>query len=473
MFPMPARLSLACAVGLLAAASPAQDWPNWRGPNWNGSATVAGLPAEFGPEKNCRWSLDLPGPGASTPIVVGDRVFLTAVDAERERLVALCVDAADGSVHWSRDADSEFAAGLGESRIRRGNRSNYASPSAVCDGERVVFFFGNGDLVAYDLEGEELWRRNVQEDHGVFAFQWTFSATPTMFEGRLYLPVLQRDVPTGNRGFGRRGGGRRGRGPDGGEAGGDAAPEPIESFLLCYDPATGEELWRHVRPTDARMESRESYATIVPHRLADGGAELIVFGGDVVTGHDPEAGAERWRWGTWNEGHREQWWRVVPSPVVAGDVVVVCAPKREPAFAVKLGGEGVLGEAGLAWQSEGRANPVSSDVPTPAFDGEHLYVLSDVRKAMSKVAAGSGEVVWTVDMPGPYLWRGSPTVVGDRIYCINHNGELVVMSTKDGAILHSARFCDGEEDFLVRASIVAARGSLFVRTHERLYCIGG
>ena len=116
---------------------------------------------------------------------------------------------------------------------------------------------------------------------------------------------------------------------------------------------------------------------------------------------------------------------------------------------------------------------MSSDVPTPAFDGEHLYVLSDVRKAMSKVAAGSGEVVWTVDMPGPYLWRGSPTVVGDRIYCINHNGELVVMSTKDGAILHSARFCDGEEDFLVRASIVAARGSLFVRTHERLYCIGG
>ena len=184
--------SLLLAVPLLAGP---QDWANWRGPNHDGSTAAEGLPIEFGPEKQVRWATSMPGPGASTPIVVGDRIFLTSVDRERERLVAMCLDRKTGAVSWSRDAGSGYRPDGRGTRIAGGSRATYASPSAATDGERVLFFFGNGDLVAYDLAGEELWRRNVQKEYGNFAFNWTFSASPTFFEGLFHLPVLQRNEP--------------------------------------------------------------------------------------------------------------------------------------------------------------------------------------------------------------------------------------------------------------------------------------
>ncbi len=174
------KLFLVVPLALMGTVATAQDWPNWRGPNHNGSTKAEGLPAKFSQRKQVRWKAKLPGPGASTPIVVGDRIFLTSVDTERERLVVLCLNRADGKVAWKRNAGSGYTSGRG-SRVARGRRTTYASPSPAADGDRVVFFFGNGDLVAYDSEGEELWRRNIQKDYGNFAFQWTFSASPTIW----------------------------------------------------------------------------------------------------------------------------------------------------------------------------------------------------------------------------------------------------------------------------------------------------
>ncbi|MFG0315781.1 MAG: PQQ-binding-like beta-propeller repeat protein, partial [Planctomycetota bacterium JB042] len=385
----------------LSFPAAAQDWPHWRGPNFDGSTRAAGLPAEFDRENGVRWRAPLPGPGAGTPIVLGDRVFLPSLDVEHETLVALCLDRRTGEVEWSRTVGGDYLP-EGAGKLRLHQRSNYASPSPVTDGEVVVFFYGSGDLAAFALDGEPLWSRNLQRDLGDFAFQWTFSASPTLFEGRLYLPVLQRNEPAN--GYGKPG---------------------AESFLLQLDPRTGETLVRHVRPSDARMESLESYATMIPFVAEDGRKELLVVGGDVVTGHDPETLKELWRWGTWNEGHREIWWRVVPSPVVGDGVVLVCAPKRAPVFAVRLGGEGDLGEDGLVWKSEGKRNPVSSDVPTPLFLDGAFFVLSDVRSALSRVDPATGEVAWTTELPGRALWRASPTGADGRVYCLDHAGTLV------------------------------------------------
>ena len=418
-----------------------QDWPNWRGPRHDGSSDASGLVARFDRETNVRWRAELPGPGASTPVIVGDRIFLTAVDEELNGLVALCFDRTSGEERWRRVARE------GEpTQIHR--RSNFASPSAACDGERVVFFFGNGDLVCYSVDGEERWRRNLQEDYGDFAFQWTFSATPTLYGGRLFLPVLQRDEPASGRGR-----------------------EDAESFLLGMDPDTGETIFRHVRPSDAQKESLESYATAIPYVGESGREELIVIGGDVITGHSPDDGEELWRWGTWNPGHSEIWWRVVPSPVVGAGVALVCAPKRAPVYAVKLGGEGNLGDDGLAWQSEGRPNPVSSDVPTPLFYRDHFYVLSDVRQALTKVDPRTGENVWTVDMPKRALWRASPTGADGRIWCLDHGGTVRVLDAETGELAFEAAMGEEDED-LVRASIAVAHGDVFVRTNRALFCIG-
>ena len=449
----------ALLVACLGAEASATDWPNWRGPNYDGSADATELPTTFDRETHVRWKATLPGPGASTPVIVGDRIFVTSVvldaewegrgaprrgqgfEEERGRLIALCYDRQTGEERWRRVMREGHP-------TRLHHRSNYASPSAVTDGERVVFFFGTGDLAAFDLDGEPIWQRNLQDDYGQFACQWTFSATPPLFEGRLFLPILQRDEPANGRG-----------------------EEDAESFLLAMDPATGETLYRHVRPSDAVKESLESYATAIPHRNTDGDAELLIIGGDVITGHDPATGAERWRWGTWNPGHSEVWWRVVPSPVIGGGVALVCAPKRAPVYAVRLGGEGELGADVLAWKSSGQRNPVSSDVPTPLFYRGHFYVLSDVRGALSKVRPEDGEVVWTVEMPARTLWRASPTGADGKIWCMDHGGTVTILDAETGELVGEAPMGEEDEDF-VRASIVVAHGELFIRTTASLFCVG-
>ena len=267
----------------LAFTLAANDWQNWRGPNYNGATEAKGLPVKFSKTENIAWSTPMPGPSAATPIILGDRIFLTAAHIEnarsgKGRLLAMCLDRKSGKILWERNAGSGYRPKGDGADYRLDNRTNYASPSPVTDGEVVVFFFGNGDLVAYTMKGDLIWRRNIQKDYGDFTFQWTFASTPTLFEDRLYLPVLQRNEPVHGRG---------------------KANNP--SFILAMNPKNGETLWKHIRPSEANKESLESFGTIIPHN-----GELVIAGGDVLTGHDPLTGKEHWRWGTWNPGHREK-----------------------------------------------------------------------------------------------------------------------------------------------------------------------
>jgi outer membrane protein assembly factor BamB len=306
----------------------------------------------------------------------------------------------------------------------------------------VVFFYGNGELAAFDLDGKPLWNRNIEKDYGDFAFQWTFSSSPLLFEGRLYLPVLQRDQPVHN------------RGKEGGE-----------SYLLCIDPNSGKTLWRHVRPTEAQAESREAFSTPIPVQVA-GKWQVVLAGGDMLSGHEPATGSEIWRWGTWNPtriGH----WRLVPSPVAGAGIVLACAPKKSPVYAVKPGA-GTLDDKALAWTSTERG--ISSDVPTPAFADGDFFVLSDVAKALSRVAP-DGSVKWTMETPGKIKYEASPLVADGKVYLVNFNGEVVVVNAADGKMLHQAAFGNAD-DKQVRSMIVAAHGQLFLRTDTRLFCIG-
>jgi outer membrane protein assembly factor BamB len=264
----------------------------------------------------------------------------------------------------------------------------------------------------------------------------------------LYLQVLQRDQPVGERGK-----------PD------------AKSFLLALQPDTGTELWRQVRPSTAIMESREAFTTPIPHQRGDGSKEIIIAGGDFVTGHSAENGKELWRWGTWNPDHRQSSWRLVPSPVVGEGVVLVCAPKRQPVYAARVTkGAGTETEtASLAWKSEERS-VVSSDVPTPLFYKGKFYVLSDVRRAISCVDPKTGAVVWTAPVPGRAMCWASPTGADDKLYLMNLNGDVFVLDAATGKLLgENAMDQEGSE---IRSSIAVAHGNLFIRTKDKLYCIG-
>jgi outer membrane protein assembly factor BamB len=422
----------------------AEDWMHWRGPAFNGSSPEKGLPVEFGPEKGVKWSVPLPGPSASTPVIAGPNVFVSSTDLPKQSLVALCYDRATGKLNWRREiGDGYQTAGQGN-KLQLDDNSNYASPSPVTDGKLVVFFYGNGELAAFNVDGSPLWARNIQKDFGDFAYQWTISTSPTIWEGRMFLQVLQRDQPANARG-----------------KGGD-------SFLLAVDPKTGKDLWKVVRPSDAKMESREAYSTPIPY-TGNGRKELLITGGDVVSGHDPATGKELWRWGTWNTSHREVWWRLVPSPVVAGNVVLASAPKGAPVYAAKLGGNGDLGEAGLVWKSEDRG-VVSSDVPTPAAMGDKFIVVNDRKKSVSSVNAADGKIVWTAAIQSMEQIWGSPTVADDKIYLLSKKGEVIVLKASDGRTLAYNPMADGETE--IRSSIAISNKCLFIRTNTKLYCVG-
>ena len=433
----------------LSFSALAGDWTNWRGPNYNGATTATGLPTKFSKTKNIAWKTALPGASAATPIVAGDRVFLTAAQIEdsgsgKGRLLAMCLDRKSGKILWERNAGSGYRPNGDGADYRLDNRTNYASPSAVTDGEVVVFFFGNGDLIAYSLKGDLIWRRNIQKDYGDFTFQWTFAATPTLYEDKLYLPILQRDEQVKGRGN---------------------ANNP--SYILAMDPKNGKTLWKHVRPSDANKESLESFGTIIPHN-----GELLIAGGDVLTGHDPETGKEHWRWGTWNPGHREQWWRLVPSPVVGDGVVLVCAPKKQPVYAITPGKK-----TKLAWKSEGQISNnkdvLTSDVCTPLFyEGKFFVVYGEGRdKTMAACEPKTGRIHWTTNLESRKLVRCSPTAADGKIYLQNHGGEVYIIESKSGKILNRAEMGESGDD-QTRSSIAIAGKQLFIRTNGLIYCVG-
>ena len=336
---------LSLSLSLVAIANP--NWPTQRGPHFNGTAEEGmKLPAKFSPTENVVWKAQVPGSSAATPVVWGDYVFVTAADHEKKELHAICLDASSGKLRWSKV--------VSKGRVHLDDRSDFASPSPVTDGKRVAFFFGTGDLIVFSMDGKEEWRKNLIPEGGkYFAFQWTFSTSPILSGDNLIMQILQRDVPFHYGGMSR--------GPEG--------ATKIPSYLVAFDFATGKQSWKADRPGDAVAESLEAFTSPVLSRTADDGGnlQLLVAGGDALTGHDPTNGKELWRWGTWNPtkiGH----WRLVPSPVAGSGVALACAPKKSPVYAVDM----KTGK--LLWKSEDPE--VSSDVCTPLYHDGHFYVLN-------------------------------------------------------------------------------------------------
>jgi outer membrane protein assembly factor BamB len=415
------------------------DWSNWRGPYYNGSTDEKNLPSSWSQTEGIAWSVDLPGCSGATPIIKDDKVFLSGVDAGRDMLVAMCFDRRNGKQLWQHD----IAKGIGRDR-----RSTYAAGSAVTDGKLVVFLYGSGDLACFDVPGNRKWARNIQDDYGDFAFLWTYGASPTFIDGRVYVQVLQRDVPVRGRGL---------------------RDKKNESYLLALNPETGDTLWRQIRPSEARGESFEAYSTPIPFSYK-GEYQLLIAGGDVLTGHDLETGKELWRWGTWNP-RRITHWRLVPSPVASEDIILVCAPKNAPVYAIRAGGSGVLDDSAVAWVSEDILE-VSSDVPTPAFYDGDFFVLSDLRKSLSRVEPETGKVKWTIRTPGDSKYEASPLAADGKIYLINHSGDAAIINATNGNVIKVIDMDKPTSNEVVRASISAAYGQLYIRTTRKLYCVG-
>ena len=434
----------ALSVPLVSGWRPARaaNWPQWRGPFLNGSTTETGLPARWSKTENVVWATAMPGRSAATPIVWDDRVFVSSLsgparkgDAKPLAVLGLCVDRGTGKVLWTRR--------LGPNRFAMG-RNTAANNSAITDGKTVWFYTGTGNLAAFDFEGDELWRRELEKDHGRFVVKWGYHSSPLLYGGKLYVPVLQNPSPT------------QYNTPSGGRTG------PLDSFLLCIDPGTGKDLWKHVRPTDATDESTEGYITPMP--LEHGGRrEILLKGGEHVTGHDPETGAELWRW-EFTPSDRKVWQRVVSSIVVGDGLVYAQRPKHRTLFALKPGAKGKVGNEILAWKFDGP----TPDSNTSLLYRGRLYVVDGDKRVLTCLDAKTGEQKWQtrLDVRGPV--RASPTGADGRLYLLSEGGDALMFAAGDACRL-LAKIPMGERP--CRASISAACGQLFLRTPSKLYCI--
>ena len=437
------RRPAALAIALLAAASlaTAANWPQWRGPALDGSTTETGLPERWSTTDNVLWAAPMPGRSAATPVVWDRRVFVTALSGPARKggepleVLGLCLDVHGGKLLWSRR--------LGPNRFSLG-RNTAASNSAITDGTTVWFYTGTGHLAAFDFEGHERWRRQLERDHGRFVVKWGYHSTPLLYRGRLYVPVLQNPTPT------------QYRTPAGGRTG------PLDSFLLCIDPSTGKDLWKHVRPTDATDESTEGYITPMPHEHG-GRREIVLTGGEFATGHDPATGRELWRW-EFSPHDRQTWQRVVSSAVIGDGLIYVQRPKHRTLFALRAGAKGAVGDESLAWKFDGP----TPDSNTSLLYRQRLYVVDGDKRVMSCLDARTGEQKWQtrLDVRGPV--RASPTGADGRVYILSEAGDALVFAAGDAPVL-LAKIPMGERP--CRATISAAQGRLFLRTPSKLYCI--
>jgi outer membrane protein assembly factor BamB len=442
------------ACGLFFTTLQAADWPGLRGPAHNGSSPEKGLPSVFSPTEKLKWQRPLPGPSGATPAISGGMVYVSAAVESEQKLYALAYDIATGEERWRHALAEGF---------RHDDRSNFASPSPTTDGERAYFLYATGDLVAISSAGQIVWKKNLAQEYGRFAIQWTYGSSPVVHEGRLYIQVLQR-----NEAF---------------DFGGSARGEkdrPNQSYLLALDPATGRELWKHNRPSEAVQESLEAFSSPVLWESA-GRRELLISGGDALTGHDPATGREIWRWGTWNTA-KNAFWRLVPSPVAGDGSVLVCAPKGEPVYAVKAGLSGShTDEASLRWRTarndEDTPTPahkrISTDVPTPLFYEGHFYILNgDGRRSLACMTP-DGTLKWHEELEGKTKIEASPTGADGKIFLIDHAGKVTVIRANPDKFekLHEASFTDSSARD-IRSSIAIGTQRIFVRTHDTLFCVG-
>lgn len=414
----------------IAAAASGAEWLQWRGPAFNGSTTETNLPFQWTRTNGYAWKTPLPGVAGSTPVICGDSIFLTSPNAEKN-LLLIRIDARSGNEVWRRTIS-------GGDQDK--GRNNMSSPSPCTDGTNVYVMFGTGKLAGFDFEGHQLWARDIATEYGSFAYMWIYGASPLLMEGRLYIPVLQRSpIPGGY---------------------GGAAGQTRESYLLCLDARTGTNLWRHLRTTGAQNESMESYTTPIPVRSSRG-PEVLLFGAGHLTAHDALTGRETWRSPYLNTKNVE-WWRVVPCPVVAGDIAVVCAPRREPVFGLRWTGP-ATNETAIAWSYA----EFPSDCPSPLLYKGRLYVLDGDRQTLTCMDPSTGSIFWKGNLGVRDAFRASPLGADGRIYCVSESGNVIIVGTGEAFEVLST-IPMGEAP--VRSSFVAANGKLYLRTGSNLYC---
>lgn len=435
----------AAGVSLAAALSPgasiSQDnWPQWRGPGGRGASSESPLPQDWSDTRNVAWKTRLAGAGVSSPVVWGDRVFvssqvgtgqsrqgprlgqgaeadpaersLTARPAEDRpgvRFVLEAINRHDGARVWAVETEAE-----GDLPAVH-DKHNLASASPVVDGERVYAVFATGQVVAVDLDGQRLWSRHLAKEFGSFGINWGPASSPAVHRGALFL-LCYHDA---------------------------------QSYLLALDGRTGKPIWKTDRPKGVL-----SYSTplVVPGQAGD---ELIVNSTAGIEAFDPATGAALWHVDEVNR-------MAIPGAMFRDGVIYLSRGYRSgPYMAIRPGGRGDISKTHVVWRVATGAPYVSSLV---YYDG--LLYMSGDTGIITCVDAASGAMVWRERLGGVYT--ASPVAGDGKVYLVGESGETIVLRAGRTPEVLARNVIQGR----LLASPAIAGGRLFLRTDDSLIAIG-
>jgi outer membrane protein assembly factor BamB len=405
---------------VLSLAAIGGDWAQFRGPGGAGTSSETGLATTWSAQENIIWRTKLPGPGTSSPIVVGKRLYLTCYsgyglepntgDMDQLTRHLLCVDRDTGAILWTKD----FKPLLPESKYQRGNDSEhgYSSSTPASDGQHLYVFFGKSGVYCLDLDGKEIWHADI----GKGTSGWGSSNSPVLCQN---LVIINASVESGS--------------------------------LVGLDKNAGKELWR-------TKGIGASWNTPVLVDAAGGGTELVLSESKAVLGFDPASGKELWRVSGFG-GY------VCPSVVAHGGVVYVVrtGSKEGGALAIKAGGRGDVTESHVLWRTDG-----STLVSSPVYYDGRLYWAGNTATCLD---AESGKEVYKGRLTGNPTMYASALAADGKIYFVSRfTGTNVVAAAPPFKELAHNKFAD--DNSRTNASPIVSEGCLLLRTDRYLYCIG-
>jgi outer membrane protein assembly factor BamB len=428
------------AVVLIAAGTAqlacAENWPQWRGPRGDSTSVETPVPLNWSAEGGIAWKTALPEWGTSTPAIWNDAVFVTTQFGED--LLLLKLDRRSGVIEWTQKVGQSPTARTGPKREKQKFHElhNLASPSPVTDGTVVVAHFGNGELAAYDFDGKQLWRRNLQEDYGTYTIWWGHANSPVVVGDLLVSACMQDSLA------------------DLAAAGGSTGASTGASYLVAHDLRTGQQRWKSERATGASAEEGDAYTTPILVDV-DGQPQLIVMGANQLDAYDPGTGRQLWFLPGLVGG------RTVTGPTAGSGLIYATRGMRGALVAVKPGGHGKLTNQAIVWKYD-QGTP---DTPCPVVSNELLFTVSDDGIARAFDAL-SGKLHWKQRLKGDY--KASPLAAEGRIYFLNTSGLCTVVSASS----RYEKLAENQLPERTLASPAVSEGHLFVRGHGSLYSIG-
>lgn len=407
-------------VGCLVGSALGGDWPAFRGPTGNGFSSETNVPLQWSNDKNVRWKVALPDEGNGSPIVVGDRVFVTCGQDKGTKRGLYCYNRADGKLLWSKIVEFDEVMPTHET-------NPYCSPTPVSDGKRVVVWHGSAGLYCYDVDGEELWRRT---DLGDFRHIWGYAVSPVIYDGM----VIQNCAPGKH------------------------------AFLAAFELATGKDKWRVDEPTDGDGEKRGdgawmgTWSTPLVVKL-DGREQLVVFQPTRVVSYRPADGSVEWFCTLKNPKGDLAY----SSPMIGDGLCVTIGGFSGAGMAFKLGGKGDI-SANQLWYKPRNPQSIGTGV---LIDG-YVYIPDAGPGTIRCLDAKTGEEKWTERGGGGNFW-GSIVMAEGRAYVTGQNGTTMVFRPNPEKF---EKLAENKLDEHCNATPAISNGQIFIRTFENLYCLG-